>query len=79
VLAPHELAIALEVLGAVPRPAAAVAHWLDGDAVQLSALLHGPGWWHALEVSGRSPERERRIEPTREGASRCSPVVGTST
>ena len=62
VLAPHDLSIALEVMGAVPRAQAAVAQWLDGDAVQLSALLQGDGWWHALEVSGRSPERRRRIE-----------------
>jgi len=62
VLAPHDLSIALEVMGAVPRAQAAVAHWLDGDAVQLFGLLGGDGWWHALEVSGRSPERRRRIE-----------------
>lgn len=62
VLAPHDLSVALEVMGTVPRAQAAVAQWLDGDAVQLSALLGGDGWWHALEVSGRSPERRRRIE-----------------
>ncbi len=62
VLAPHDLSVALEVMGAVPHGEAAAAQWLDGDAVQLSALLRGDGWWHALEVSGRSPERRRRIE-----------------
>jgi predicted dehydrogenase len=62
VLAPHDLAIAVEIMGGVPRPAAAVAQWLDGDVVTLSALLRGDGWWHALEVSGRSPERTRRLE-----------------
>lgn len=62
VLAPHDLAIALEIMGTLPSPEAAVAHWLDGDALGLSALLRGPDWWHALEVSGRSPERIRRIE-----------------
>ena len=47
----------------VPRPEAAVAQWLGEEArPQLSALLTGDGWWHALEVSARSPERTRRIE-----------------
>lgn len=67
VLAPHDLSVALEVMGAVPRAQAAAAQWLDGEAVQLSALLGGDDWWHALEVSGRSPERRRRIELLCEG------------
>ncbi len=62
VLAPHDLSIALEIMGLLPRPEAAVAQWLDGRSVQLTALLRGPGWWHALEVSVRSPARTRRIE-----------------
>ena len=62
VLAPHELAIALEVMGSVPSPQVAVAQWLGGDAVWLSAVLTGSGWWHTLEVSARSPARKRRIE-----------------
>jgi predicted dehydrogenase len=62
VLAPHDLSIALEVLGSVPRPMSAVAHTLDGQIVRLSGFLEGGGWWHVVEVSSRSPERIRRIE-----------------
>lgn len=62
VLAPHELAIALQVMGSVPSPQVAVAQWLGGDAVWLSAVLTGSGWWHTLEVSARSPARKRRVE-----------------
>jgi len=62
VVAPHDLAIALEVMGAVPEPQAAIAQSRDGEAVQLSGLLRGDGWWQVLEASGRSPERTRRVE-----------------
>lgn len=62
VLAPHDLAIALEVLGSVPTSEAAAATWLDGEAFHMSALLRCDGRWHSLEVSGRSPERKRSIE-----------------
>jgi predicted dehydrogenase len=62
VLAPHDLAIALEVMGGVPRARAASAHWVAEKAVYLSGLLNGGGWWHSLEVSGRSPDRRRRVE-----------------
>jgi predicted dehydrogenase len=62
VLAPHDLSIALEVLGALPRPVAAVASWSDGAIVGLSAVLNGDDAWHTFEVSARSPERTRRVE-----------------
>jgi predicted dehydrogenase len=62
VLAPHDLSIALEVMGAVPRPRSAMAQMLDGEIVGLSAVLADDGWWQSLEVSARSPERTRRIE-----------------
>ena len=62
VLAPHDLSIALEVMGAVPRPRAAVAELSADSLVGLSALLDGPGYWHAFEVSSRSPDRSRRVE-----------------
>ena len=61
VLAPHDLSIALEIMGEVPEPHAASAEELDGELVHLSALLHGHGWWQSLEVSARSPERMRRV------------------
>jgi predicted dehydrogenase len=62
VLAPHDLSIALEVMGAVPHPRAAAAETSAGSVVGLSALLDGPAYWHAFEVSSRSPERSRRVE-----------------
>lgn len=62
VLAPHDLSIALEVMGVVPQPKSAVAQTLAGQIVRLSALLDGTGWWQAFEVSTRSPQRIRRIE-----------------
>jgi predicted dehydrogenase len=62
VLAPHDLAIALEVMGAVPRAETAVGLDLDGELAHLEAVLRGDAWWQLLEVSGRSPERTRRVE-----------------
>jgi predicted dehydrogenase len=62
VLAPHDLAIALEIFGALAQPEAAVAHWLGAGAVHMQALMRGADWWHTLEVSARSPERRRVIE-----------------
>ncbi len=62
VLAPHDLSIALEVMGAVPRPDAAVGQKLDGQIVRLSAFLSGEGWWHEVSVSACSPVRTRRVE-----------------
>jgi predicted dehydrogenase len=62
VLAPHDLSMVLEILGAIPQPVAAVGQWLGDRLVQASGVLRGDGWWHALEVSARSPERIRRVE-----------------
>ena len=62
VLAPHDLAIALEVLGEVPRARAASGQWSDGRLVTIHALLNTDRGWHALEVSERAPATERRIE-----------------
>jgi predicted dehydrogenase len=62
VLAPHDLSIAREVLGALPQPLAAVG---DRDAygrVVLNGLLDASGVWHALEVSACWPEHVRRVE-----------------
>jgi predicted dehydrogenase len=61
-LLPHELTIALEVLGAVPRPRAAVAHRArDGTLLGLTALL-GDAVWHRTELGGSWPENVRRVE-----------------
>jgi predicted dehydrogenase len=55
VLAPHDLAIGLEILGELPAPRSAVA---SPDA--LVGLL-GERPWQALEISGRSHARRREI------------------
>jgi predicted dehydrogenase len=60
VLAPHELAIGLEILGELPAPRSAAADAVDGYALGLLALL-GDAPWHALEVSTRSAERRREV------------------
>ena len=62
VLAPHDLAIAFEVLGQVPRPRAASGQWDEGRLLTMHALLETDRGWHALEVSERAPATERRIE-----------------
>jgi predicted dehydrogenase len=60
VLAPHELSIALEILGELPEARAAVAD-IDGDEVQGLVGLLGERPWHRLEISARSPERRREV------------------
>jgi len=55
VLAPHDLAIGLEILGTIPAPRCAA-----GDADELVGLL-GDRPWLALSVSARSPERRREV------------------
>jgi len=62
VLAPHDLAIALEILGELLPPAAAVAQTASSRVVSLVAVMSGAATWHVLEVSERSPERVRRVE-----------------
>ena len=62
VLAPHDLSIALEVLGSIPTPRSAVGQIVDGSVVSLSAHLVADEAWHTFEVSSVSPVRERRVE-----------------
>jgi predicted dehydrogenase len=62
ILAPHDLAIALEVMGSIPSPRSAVGQLVGDKVVRLSAHLDGHGWWHSFEVSAHSPVRERRVE-----------------
>jgi predicted dehydrogenase len=62
ILAPHDLAIALEVIGEVPRPRAAYGQWSDGRLVTVHALLESARAWMAMELSERAPASERRIE-----------------
>jgi predicted dehydrogenase len=61
-LAPHDLSIALEIFGEVPRPNHAVGHVQDGKVRVLHGLLSVNEIWHAVEVSERSPRNERRVE-----------------
>ena len=61
VLAPHDLSIALEILGELPGARAAVAD-LSGDEVQGLVGLLGERPWHRLEISVRSPERRREVQ-----------------
>ena len=62
VLAPHDLAIALEVLGEVPRPVAAAGVWDGERLVTLHAILETDRSWHVAEVSERATRVERRVE-----------------
>jgi predicted dehydrogenase len=62
VLAPHDVAIALEVLGSIPAPRSAVGQVVDGRVIRLAAHLEDGGRWHTFEVSAASPVRERRVE-----------------
>jgi predicted dehydrogenase len=61
VLAPHDLSIALEILGELPGARAAVAD-LSGDDVQGLVGLLGERPWHRLEISVRWPERRREVQ-----------------
>ena len=44
------------------KPESAVAQWQGEDAVHLSGVIRGEGWWQALEVSGRAAESKRAVE-----------------
>jgi predicted dehydrogenase len=60
VLAPHDLSIVQELLGALPAPVAARADRARGLACGLVALL-GDEPWVSVAVSSRAPERRRRV------------------
>ena len=60
ILASHDVSIALEVLGAIPEPRAAVAEVVAQTATGLVALL-GANPWFALESSTSSPVRRREV------------------
>lgn len=62
VLVPHELAIAREILGELPRPRAASGHWNGDRLVTLHALLEADRGWHVSEISERAPVVHRRVE-----------------
>jgi len=61
-LAPHDLAIALEILGTVPEPRSAIAEVISGAATHMVATLHfGAAGWMSLEVSSRCRAWRREI------------------
>ncbi len=60
VLVPHELSIALEVLGTIPEPRGATGEALNGATTGLVGLL-GDDPWFTLEVSTAHPVRRREI------------------
>jgi predicted dehydrogenase len=66
-LTPHDLSIALEVLGHIPRPRAAFAERAGGEVTSLVGLLGG-GPWMVVEVSSRYPKFRREVRlPCRDG------------
>jgi predicted dehydrogenase len=60
ILAPHDLSIALEILGGLPAARAALADSTNGVATGLIGVL-GEAPWFALEVSSRAIERRREL------------------
>lgn len=60
ILAPHDLSIALEVLGEIPEPRSAVAEIVGGKWAGIVGLL-GDEPWFALEASTAHPVRRREI------------------
>ena len=60
-LVPHDLSIALEILGEVLVPRSAVSH-SDGENVSALFAVLGNTPWHVLEVSNRHPVYQRRVQ-----------------
>ena len=59
-LAPHDLTLALEILGEIPAPRAAIAERHDGRAVGMYALLGGDPWL-GFDVSNRYRDKRREV------------------
>jgi predicted dehydrogenase len=59
-LVPHDLTVALEVLGHLPEPMAAVADVVDGRPLGLDALC-GPAPWLVVEASTRHADKRREV------------------
>jgi predicted dehydrogenase len=60
ILAPHDLSIAIEILGRLPEPRAAVGERLGGRATGLLGLL-GDDPWVALDLSVATQEMRREV------------------
>ena len=61
ILLPHDLTIAIEILGYLPAPVHAIAESDASGLIGLSAYLSGEAWLQC-EVGTRSPQYKRRIE-----------------
>jgi predicted dehydrogenase len=59
-LAPHDLTLAIEILGAIPAPRAAIAEVHEGRAVGMTALL-GDEPWLVFDVSNRYRDKRREV------------------
>jgi predicted dehydrogenase len=66
ILAPHDLSIALEVLGQVPEPRSAVPELVGGELAGLTAVL-GDSPWLVVEVSTLAPAHRRELRLVCEG------------
>jgi predicted dehydrogenase len=64
--APHDLAIALEVLGELPAPRLAVPEEVGGELAGLTAI-YGEAPWMVLEVSTLAPAHRRELRLVCEG------------
>lgn len=62
ILAPHEISIAREILGAIPRAVRAEGSRSGSDAHSLSAVCESGGVPFTFEVSARAPDRRREVE-----------------
>jgi predicted dehydrogenase len=68
ILLPHDLAIALEVFGAIPPPRSARADRI-GEVLHGMYALLGSSPWLSIEISGRVPEHVRDVTLFCEGGS----------
>jgi predicted dehydrogenase len=64
--APHDLAIALEILGELPAPRRAVPELVGGELAGLTAIL-GEAPWVVIEVSTLAPAHRRELRLVCEG------------
>lgn len=60
-LAPHDLAIALEILGEIPAPRCAVADRVGDEFFSLWAVM-GNAPWFQFEISSRAPKVKREVQ-----------------
>ena len=60
ILVPHDLSIALEILGEIPKPRSAVAEIVGGKWAGIVGLL-GDDPWFALEASTAHPIQRREV------------------